>query len=43
MRAADGSTRLAIGAAYRFIRNQSNDAYHDYSNHQGALTLDLAF
>lgn len=37
-RAADG-TGLSIGAMYGFVRNQSNNAYHDYNIHQAALLL----
>lgn len=30
---------LSVGLAYNFIRNQSNNAYHDFNNHQVALVL----
>jgi hypothetical protein len=30
---------ISIGLAYNFIRNQSNNAYHDFNNHQVALVL----
>ncbi|MCB2204049.1 hypothetical protein KQI65_04815 [bacterium] len=30
---------LSIGLAYNFIRNQSNNAYHDFNNHQIALVM----
>ncbi|MBL0173826.1 MAG: hypothetical protein IPP94_00900 [Ignavibacteria bacterium] len=43
LRKADGSTLLSAGAGYRFIRNQSNDAYHDYHIHQASLTLEGGF
>ncbi len=37
-RSADG-TGLSVGLAYNFIRNQSNNAYHDFHNHQVAVVL----
>ncbi len=37
-RAADG-TGLSVGLMYGFVRNQSNNAYHDYNIHQAALLL----
>ncbi len=40
LHATDGSTRLSLGASWTFIRNQSNDAYHDYHIHQAALVID---
>lgn len=41
-RAADGSTRFAAGLAYRYLRNQSRDEYHDYHTHQGMLVLEAS-
>lgn len=38
-----GPFALSIGMELRIVRNQSNDAYHDYVIHQAGLTLDLAF
>ena len=37
-RAADG-TGLSVGLSYAFVRNQSNNAYHDFNVHQAALLL----
>ncbi len=37
-RSADG-TGLSVGLAYGFVRNQSNNAYHDFNVHQVALLL----
>jgi hypothetical protein len=38
-----GPFALTIGMELRVVRNQSNDAYHDYVIHQAGLTLDLTF
>ncbi|MDT8322698.1 MAG: hypothetical protein RRA94_01200 [Bacteroidota bacterium] len=35
----DAGKGLSIGIAYNFIRNQSNNAYHDFHNHQVALVM----
>jgi hypothetical protein len=37
-RAASGKG-LSLGLAYNFIRNQSNNAYHDFNNHQIAFVM----
>ena len=37
-RSSEGSG-LSIGLAYNFIRNESNDSYHNYNVHQVALVL----
>ncbi|MFZ1731289.1 MAG: hypothetical protein WAV84_14280, partial [Bacteroidota bacterium] len=38
LRSSDG-TGLSVGLAYGFVRNQSNNAYHDFNLHQVALLL----
>jgi hypothetical protein len=36
---ADDGTGLSVGLAYNFVRNQSNNAYHDFHNHQVAVVM----
>lgn len=36
---SDDGTGLSVGLAYNFIRNQSNNAYHDFHNHQVAVVF----
>jgi len=35
---ADGSAFLSLGAGYRYLRNSSNDAYHDYHVNQAWIS-----
>ena len=35
-RAQDG-TGLSVGLMYAYVRNQSNNAYHDFHGHQAAI------
>ena len=36
---SDDGTGLSVGLAYNFIRNQSNNVYHDFHNHQVAVVF----
>jgi hypothetical protein len=40
---AAGATLLTAGCGYRFLRNQSNDQYHDYNAHQAQLSVEASF
>jgi len=43
IRSGSGGTMFSLGGEYRFVRNQSNDAYHDYNIHQVSLILSADF
>jgi hypothetical protein len=41
MKKSDGSALMSVGCSYSFIRNQSNDAYHDYYTNQISAVLEF--
>lgn len=43
LKSSTGGNFISLGGKYTFYHNQSNDRYHDYNIHQGAVVVEVEF